>query len=39
VRLERKSGDRAQEAEYGQQLRRRFPDSDEARALQAGHYE
>ncbi len=39
VRLERKSGDRAQEAAYGLQLRKRFPDSDEARALLAGRYE
>ncbi len=39
VRLERKLGDRAQEAAYGLQLRKRFPDSKEARQLQAGQYE
>ncbi len=39
VRLERKLGDRAQEATYGSQLRRRFPDSNEARRLIAGQYE
>lgn len=39
VRLERKLGDRAQEAAYGLQLRKRFPDSDEARLLLAGQYE
>jgi len=39
VRLERKLGDRAQEAAYGLQLRKRFPDSDEARRLLAGRYE
>ena len=39
VRLERKLGDRAQEAAYGLQLRKRFPDADETRALQAGQYE
>lgn len=39
VRLERKLGDRAQEAAYGLQLRKRFPDSAEARQLQAGQYE
>lgn len=39
VRLERKFGDRAQEAAYGLQLRKRFPDSNEARLLQAGQYE
>lgn len=39
VRLERKLGDRAQEAAYGLQLRKRFPDSNEARLLQAGQYE
>jgi type IV pilus assembly protein PilF len=39
VRLERKLGDRAQEASYGLQLRKRFPDSAEARLLQAGQYE
>lgn len=39
LRLERKLGDRAQEAAYGLQLRKRFPDSDETRALLAGRYE
>lgn len=39
VRLERKLGDRAQEAAYGLQLRKRFPDSNEARQLLAGQYE
>lgn len=39
LRLERKQGDRAQEAAYGLQLRKRFPDSEEARRLQAGQYE
>jgi len=39
VRLERKLGDRAQEAAYGLQLRKRFPDSNEARLLTSGQYE
>lgn len=39
LRLERKLGDRAQEAAYGLQLRKRFPDSEEARRLLAGKYE
>jgi type IV pilus assembly protein PilF len=39
VRLERKQGDRAQEAAYGLQLRKRFPDSNEARLLLTGQYE
>lgn len=39
VRLERKLGDREQEATYGLQLRRSFPDSEEARRLIAGQYE
>lgn len=39
VRLERKLGDRAQEAAYGLQLRKRFPDSNEARQLLMGRYE
>jgi type IV pilus assembly protein PilF len=39
VRLERKLGDRAQEAAYGLQLRKRFPDSNEARLLASGQYE
>ena len=39
VRLERKLGDRAQEAAYGLQLRKRFADSNEARLLLTGQYE
>lgn len=39
VRVERRLGDREQEAAYSLQLRRRFPDSAEARRLQAGQYE
>ena len=39
VRLERKLGDRAQEAAYGLQLRRRFADSEETRLLLMGQYE
>jgi type IV pilus assembly protein PilF len=39
VRVERKLGDRAQEAAYNLQLRKRFPDSNEARLLSAGQYE
>jgi type IV pilus assembly protein PilF len=39
LRIERKLGDRNAEASYGQQLRRQFPDSKEARALLAGVYE
>ncbi len=39
VRVERKLGDRAQEAAYGLQLRKRFPDSNETRLLYAGQYE
>jgi len=39
LRLERKQGDRAQEAAYGLQLRKRFPDSEETRRLLAGQYE
>ena len=39
VRLERKRGDRAQEAAYGLQLRKRFPDADETRLLLSGQYE
>jgi type IV pilus assembly protein PilF len=39
VRLERKLGDRAQEAAYGLQLRKRFPDSNEAQLLLTGQYE
>lgn len=39
VRVERKLGDRNSEASYAQQLRKNFPDSKEARALQAGQFE
>jgi type IV pilus assembly protein PilF len=39
LRLERKLGDRAQEAAYGLQLRKNFPDSNEARLLLTGQYE
>jgi type IV pilus assembly protein PilF len=39
VRLERKVGDHAQEAGYALQLRKRFPDSDETRAMLAERYE
>lgn len=39
VNLERKLGDRAQEAAYGLQLRKRFPDSQEARKLMSGQFE
>lgn len=39
LRFERKQGDRAQEAAYGLQLRKRFPDSEETRRLLAGQYE
>jgi len=39
VRIERRLGDRAQEAAHGLQLRKRFPDSAEARLLAAGQYE
>ncbi len=39
LRLERKLGDRAQEAAYGLQLRKRFPDSEETRLLLTGKYE
>jgi len=39
VRLERKLGDRAQEAAYGVQLRKRFPDSRETSLLLMGRYE
>jgi type IV pilus assembly protein PilF len=35
----RKVGDRSAEANYGTQLRRRFPDSKEAIALKSGKYE
>ena len=36
LRIERELGDRHAVASYGQQLRRQFPDSKEARALQTG---
>jgi len=36
VRVERRLGDRSAEASYAMQLRNRFPDSKEARALAAG---
>lgn len=39
VRLERKLGDRTQEGAYGRELRKRFPDSNEARLLLSGQYE
>ena len=39
VRLERKLGDRAQEASYALQLRKRFPDSDEAQRMLTGRFE
>jgi type IV pilus assembly protein PilF len=39
VRVERRLGDRNSEASYALQLRNRFPDSREARALLAGQYE
>jgi type IV pilus assembly protein PilF len=39
VRVERKLGDRNAEASYALQLRNRFPESVEARALAAGRYE
>jgi type IV pilus assembly protein PilF len=39
VRLERKLGDRAQEAAYALQLRKRFPDSNETQQLLTGHFE
>lgn len=39
VRLERSLGDRDQAAAYALQLRRQFPDSDEAQRLMRGQYE
>ncbi len=39
VRMERKRGDRSQEAAYNLQLRKRFPDSPEAQMLTRGQYE
>ena len=39
LRIERRLGQRAAELSYGNQLRRRFPQSSEAQALQRGAYE
>lgn len=39
VRLERKLGDRSQEAAYALQLRKRFPDSSETQQLLTGQFE
>jgi len=39
LRVERKLGDHDSEASYAQQLRKNFPASKEARALQAGQFE
>ena len=39
VRVERRMGDRNSEASYASQLRNKFPNSREARALSAGRYE
>lgn len=39
VRIERKLGDKTQEAVYNQQLRRRFPDAPETQLLLRGQYE
>jgi type IV pilus assembly protein PilF len=39
VRVERRLGDRNSEASYALQLRNKFPNSREARALVAGQYE
>lgn len=39
VRVERKLGDRLAEAGFANQLRRRFPDSPEARELKRGNFE
>lgn len=39
LRIERKLGDRAQEAVYNQQLRRNFPDAPETQLLLKGKYE
>lgn len=39
VLLERKLGDRAQETAYAAQLRKRFPDSNEAQRLMSGQFE
>lgn len=39
VRLERKLGDKDAEASYGLQLRKRFPNSSQTRAMQDGKFE
>lgn len=39
VRIERRLGDSHSEASYAQQLRKNFPESKEARALNAGRFE
>ena len=39
VRVERRLGDRNSEASYAMQLRNKFPNSVEARALGAGKFE
>ena len=39
LRVERRLGDKSAEASYSSQLRRRFPDSKEARDLRLGNYE
>ncbi len=39
LRIERKLGDRQTEASYAAQLRRKFPDTPEYRALQQGNFE
>lgn len=39
IRIERRLGNRSDEASYGLQLRKTFPDSPEAQALRSGKYE
>ena len=39
VRLERKLGDRNAEGSYGLKLKKRYPESREAKLLQGGKYE
>lgn len=39
MRIERRLGNRSDEASYGLQLRKTFPDSPEAQALRSGKYE
>ena len=39
LRIERKSGDRASEASYASQLRRRFPNSPQSLRMQQGQFE